>query len=350
MKALWLLMGVTAFGGLLLIAGLFVTAEKPAFISATGLPVPVQGSTDASAYTEARLTPAYRTGLEQLPASVSDIDIPGNLQVDEQGNLVIDLSLRHLFDFFLTANGEESPENIVARLRAYLNAMLAPQAAQQAIATLESYLAYLDALENLQDPGGKPVETLDLNAIDARKQQEQALRNQFLDPDIQQTFFGRDDAFDNYALALTRLNSDPQLSAADKSRSHHLLMEQLPQDLRYQVEESQRLYELHQAEQQLRETGVADMAEQLFALRTRLLDQEKATALEQVDNHQQQWQGRIARYLHQRQSYIDNPGIADPERTQLINHLRQEQFNRNELKRVEAYEHIHDRGELTALQ
>src|SRR3546814_4801198 len=68
-------------------------------------------------------------GSPQLPTSFKGTQVDGQFRLDEAGNLLIGAELRHLFDYFLAAAGEEPLKNSIERLRRYIVAEL-PQPAQ----------------------------------------------------------------------------------------------------------------------------------------------------------------------------------------------------------------------------
>src|SRR5690606_35982898 len=76
----------------------------------------------------------------QMPASLRGTEVDGVFQVDQAGNLLITEDLRRIFDYFLSSIGEESVQQSIARLRAYIGSQLEEPAASQALAILNQYL------------------------------------------------------------------------------------------------------------------------------------------------------------------------------------------------------------------
>ena len=72
---------------------------------------------------------------EQLPASLAGTSVPeGWARTDRLGNLIPTPHLRQLFEYFLSALGEESLQQLVARIQAALSVLDEP-ARSQALAT-----------------------------------------------------------------------------------------------------------------------------------------------------------------------------------------------------------------------
>src|SRR3546814_4094623 len=78
-------------------------------------------------------------GSPQLPTSFKGTQVDGQFRLDEAGNLLIGAELRHLFDYFLAAAGEEPLKNSIERLRRYIVAELPQPAQSQASAVLTHY-------------------------------------------------------------------------------------------------------------------------------------------------------------------------------------------------------------------
>ena len=57
--------------------------------------------------------------MAKLPASFKGTEVDGQFQLDAAGNLIIGPELRQLFDYFLSAIGEEPLKQSIERLRRY---------------------------------------------------------------------------------------------------------------------------------------------------------------------------------------------------------------------------------------
>ncbi|HET8705477.1 MAG TPA: hypothetical protein VFM46_04160, partial [Pseudomonadales bacterium] len=98
----------------------------------------------------------FHTGLEHLPASFRNTEPDGALRADSEGNLVIDRSVRRLFDYFLAGYGEESSAVLEARIRAYIRSHLTEPARSQANLLLDDYLALQAQLARLDNSSDRP--------------------------------------------------------------------------------------------------------------------------------------------------------------------------------------------------
>jgi lipase chaperone LimK len=150
-----------------------------------------------------------------LPRSLAGTVPDGQLRVDAHGDLVVDRELRRRFDYFLTATGEEPREVVRARLVAQLSA-LPDKAAGQALSTLDRYLAWLESAAAMPSPAA---------AADARERLEAFWRTRraLLGDDLDQAFFGQEEADDLAALAsTTSVASDAPAAPAAAARLSEL--------------------------------------------------------------------------------------------------------------------------------
>ena len=74
----------------------------------------------------------FTTGLENLPRSLQGTDVDGEIIIDENKQLVVTEGLRRLFDYFLSALGEEDEAVIYARVESYIRSHTPEPAASQA--------------------------------------------------------------------------------------------------------------------------------------------------------------------------------------------------------------------------
>ena len=120
-------------------------------------------------------SPATKTNAQQLPASFNGTQVDGVFQLDEQGNLRITRDIVQIFDYFLSAIGEEPLSRSIERLQAYIRSQLSgsAQAQAQALSLLEQYLDYKRQLVQLE----RDLPQLsDLDALNLREIAVQALR------------------------------------------------------------------------------------------------------------------------------------------------------------------------------
>ncbi|HAG79285.1 MAG TPA: lipase chaperone, partial [Pseudomonas sp.] len=192
-------------------------AELPSATSpATAAPIPPQ---------KPLKTQPEPQGTPQLPTSFKGTQVDGQFRLDEAGNLLIGAELRHLFDYFLAAAGEEPLKNSIERLRRYIVAELPEPAQSQASAVLTQYLNYKRQLLDLEATYSR---TTDISALRQRLSAVQALRARVLEPAVHQAFFALDEAYDRFSLERLAIQADSALDSDAKGRAIDQLRAGLP--------------------------------------------------------------------------------------------------------------------------
>ncbi|MDH0181851.1 lipase secretion chaperone [Stutzerimonas stutzeri] len=292
-------------------------------------------SSPAANLTAAR--PAQRTAtgaapqvMAKLPASFKGTEVDGQFQLDAAGNLIISPELRQLFDYFLSAIGEEPLKQSIERLRRHIAAQLPEPAQAQALAVLNQYLNYKRQLLDLEATYSR---TTDISALRQRLSAVQALRARVLEPAVHQAFFAPDEAYDRFSLERLAIQADSALDSDAKGRAIDQLRAGLPGDLQELL--------VPQLQSELREQTVALQAQganaqQIRQLRQQLVGSEAATRLEALDRQREQWQQRVAVYRQERQRIEATRGLDDVERRSAIEQLEAEQFDEGERLRLVA--------------
>ncbi|NQZ08645.1 MAG: hypothetical protein HRT35_15940, partial [Algicola sp.] len=199
---------------------------------------------------------------ERLPGSLTGLPLPEALMVDHQGNLVVNQLIRNLFDFYLTAIGEESLELIIERIKHQLAAQLTGSALAQSVAILTGYLQYRNNLAHILND--QPAALADIPSMDSLslgslsmdnlrqlKQQIADSRYQFLDVQVIEAFFAEQDQYDEYMLAQNGIARDSQLTPKLRALALDELTQQAPDWLRKQQQAANQLSHFHQQQQLL---------------------------------------------------------------------------------------------------
>lgn len=280
----------------------------------------------------------FRTGLEALPDSLQGTEVGGELEVDAQGRLKLTRGLRVLFDYFLSASGEEPAPRQRERVRAYITQRLGGHAAarEQALALFDSYLAYKQELERALSHS----RATSLADMQARLGAVGALRARHFEPEVVAAFFGEDQAYDQYTLARFAILNDASLSPAQKAARVAELRAGQPAAVRQQmdvVETAQTLETLTAAWQQR-----AGSPGELRELRETLVGRDAADRLESLDRQTEAWDSRVAAYLQQRAQILGDATLAESMRRQQVDALRNGAFTGAERIRIETIERIQD--------
>ncbi|EKF73143.1 lipase chaperone [Alcanivorax hongdengensis A-11-3] len=313
--------------------------EQPGAAAARSAPTGTLASAASASATPGSAT-HFVTGLETLPASLEGTRVPDGLQVDADGNLVINAGIRDVFDYFLTTLGEEDLATVVARMRAYLASQLPAGAADQANRILDGYLAWRDNLSTIPQAGGVSAEQLDLNAVRAQQQAVADSCQQYMDGTVCQAFFARQTVRDDYAINRLAVLRDDSLSADQKARRIAALTASLPAPMQEEISEVTRYQALRDLTAQSREEGQDDAA--LHQIREQLVGPQATSRLETLDAKRQQFNQRVDQWLTQRAALLANTDLSEADRDAQVAALREQQFTDQEAIRVKARERIAD--------
>lgn len=283
----------------------------------------------------------FTTGLENLPRSLQDTDVDGDIIIDENKQLVVTEGLRRLFDYFLSALGEEDEAVIYARVESYIRNHTPEPAASQAVAIFDQYIAYLKALPeierrygNLQLQATKNGE-LDLSVVTQQKQDMAKLRQQHFAKDTIIAFFGAEDDYDDYSMEMIRINQNNQLSDSQKQAARQDYISRMPDNTaKINIEQQANLNELINRTEQMKAKGAT--AEELYHMRRELVGAPAAARLAQVDQEDADFDQRFLQYKTQKQRLLSQNADKAHAQTQ-IDQLEQQLFDDTERKRLSGY-------------
>jgi lipase chaperone LimK len=240
--------------------------------------------------------------------------------------------LRQLFEYFLSALGEESLQQLVARIKTALSALEEP-ARSQALATLGNYLDYKLAVSELEQSYTE-VAVLGAGEMRRRMAEIQALRRTWLDADTVEAFFADDEAVDRFQIEKLRITSDDSLTDEQKAEALRQAESSLPESIRKAREETRRFADYEQARREL-----ADDREALAAWRQAAFGDAAADRLARLEVEQKDWDRRWQDYARERDELLSS-GLAEPERREALKRLRASHFNDTERIRARALDSI----------
>ncbi|MDN3399205.1 lipase secretion chaperone [Psychrobacter sp. APC 3426] len=283
----------------------------------------------------------FTTGLENLPRSLQGTDVDGEIIIDESRQLVVTEGLRRLFDYFLSALGEENEAVIYARVETYIRSHTPEPAASQAVTIFDQYIAYLKDIPeiekrygNLQLQATKSGE-LDLNAVTQQKQDVSKLRQQYFSKETITAFFGTEDDYDDYSMEMVRINQNTQLSDAQKEAAKQDYISRMPDNTtKANIAQQANLNELMTRTEQMKAKGASPEA--LYNMRRELVGAPAAARLAQVDQEDANFDQRFDQYQTQKQRLLSQNADKAQAQTQ-INQLEQQLFNDTERKRLAGY-------------
>ena len=311
------------------------TTASPITDSASNLASSDQGATTGATQGHT----SFITGLENLPRSLQGTTVDGEIIIDENKQLVVTEGLRRLFDYFLSAFGEEEENVIHERVKGYIRHHTPEPAASQAISVFDQYVAYLKALPEIEKRYGNlqlqatQNGELDLNIVAQRKQDVAKLRQQYFDKLTIRAFFGAEEIYDNYSVEMIRINQNEQLSDAQKEVARQDYISRMPDIVtKTNIEQQANINALITRTEQMKAKGAT--AEELYNMRRELVGAPAAARLAQVDQEDASFDQRFTQYQTQKQLLLSqNPDNAHTQ----IEQIEQQLFDENERKRLTGY-------------
>ncbi|KGD66571.1 lipase chaperone [Alcanivorax nanhaiticus] len=334
MSRITLSLGLLAVLGLAALGWRSLQPDAPAPVA-----LPDETRTHASLTTHNRSVPeasfgaalAHAQTLREAPDSLTGTQVDGQLQVTEQGELVISPDLRLVFDYFLSTQGEESLADCQARLARYLNETLPPLAADNAWQLFQQYLALGEAMIALPPHDGSP------EGIREAVRQRHAMQQAYLGPEAADAFYGLDMAYDRYMADRQAILDDPTLDQVAQQQRLMQLSQSLPQEMQSMMQDTQAPVRLAEKTEVLREQGASEA--EIRVLREQHFGAAAADRMEALDAARAEWDSRYQVYRTQRQSILDS-GLAEQDQEAELARLQQQLFSGQELPRVQALDRI----------
>lgn len=251
----------------------------------------------------------------------------GLLRTDTQGNLIVDLALRQWLDFHLAAQGEVELADILSLMQSQMTQLPEP-GSSQALALLQQYISYLQALEHYDLEQQKRVDVAATEDMVDRTRWQQRLRQQWFSAQVINAFFAGDELLDNYMIE--QLLARRSGASEDELR---LLEQQLPEPIRRMREQTRSVVELNRHEQAMIQQGQS--SETIHRWRVQQFGHDAANRLAATDQKQQVWNQRLTNYFN----YMNSEqlqSIAPEYREELLMTYRNQHFSAQEQKRLPA--------------
>ncbi|WP_104037631.1 lipase secretion chaperone [Vibrio jasicida] len=245
----------------------------------------------------------------------------------QQGTTVDLSSQKDFFEYSLSSLGEQS----LAEIKANVEAGESQSNSLDINAELfETYLAYKEALSKLEPFEGNSLSLMELKQLNNAILSMQS--EFFTDEQIAQLFDEenrlRQLAIDKLAIRETQLDADSQ---------KQILEENLASQPEY-IQQSERnnalVIELNQTSEMT--------AQEKYLARIDLVGEEGAERLQALDEQRASFNASLNEYLEKRAEIINNDFLGKEEKKTEIAGLREQSFEQNQWRRVEALERIHD--------
>ncbi len=289
----------------------------------------------------ANATPLPISLATSLPKSLQGTQVDGEIIIDENKQLVVTAGLRRLFDYFLSAQGEEPLSQIEQRVIAYIREHTPEPAASQAVQIFQNYLSYLTAVSQLDKPKAQQnpnVSALDLSAIKNQLRAVQQLQARYFDAKTREAFFGDEQALNDYNMTVVEANQNAQLSndqrqaIIDKAQTAYIASVNDP-NLQTKLTEQRNIDKLLAQTQQMQQQGATQS--QINAMRSQYVSPEAVKRLEQLDQSEAAFAQRVATYQTQSNQILSKLGNGAQAQQQIVA-LQQTMFTPEERLRLDV--------------
>lgn len=274
---------------------------------------------------------------QELPASLRGTQVPGGLRVDSDGHLMPDVALRNLFDYFLSALGEEPLDTLLGRIRAHLEQALPEPARSEALAALSGYVDYKAALADLENSlpalDTSRMASINTEAVAERLARVRDMRRTHLGAALADAFFADEEAYDRFTLERLQVERDPTLSPQERAARLASAEALLPEYVREARAETQRFEQYQQQVDALQAEGASPA--RIQALREQTFGPEAAARLAELDRERAAWDKRWQHYVRERDALAQR-GLAGAELERAREALRERMFDAQERLRAEA--------------
>lgn len=279
------------------------------------------------------LEPVFNIEVERQPlaASLQGTD-HGVVLSSRHDQLIVTSGLRDLFDYYLSAAGEEPLTAIKKRIESELARQLVGVGFEQARSIFADYLDYKQALVDFDQQYAARPQQSDLQRLEFLSERQKALsalQQQILGAEVAQVFFAFDHQIDEHTLAKARiLNSG--MTTEGKEQALINLQAELPVQAQLHQQRNDQQKQLRQIDndQQLN-------AGQKFEQRAQVAGEATAQRLAELDKQRAQWQQRLGDFS-QAVSSLQSAELAPDDYSEAFNKLLNQHFRPHEQLRAKA--------------
>lgn len=263
-----------------------------------------------------------------LPSHMTDIAIE-QFSLDSQGQLIVNVNIKHIIEYFLMAAHIEGQEQAISRIKEYIELSLSGDAAQQALEITDRYLRYKEALNPEQFAMSTDFTQQDnlkllRNALDDKKQ----TRREYLGEVTSEALFGHEERYDDYSFQRLQINSDTSLNEQEKdqlmAQAESLLPNKMAQDMRYKREEQKLTSQINELRKQPESTA------EIHQLRVNFYGKKIANRMAFLESNTPEWQARVAEFKQYQQDILQSNDLDDEAKNLAIRETKQNMFSRKE--------------------
>jgi lipase chaperone LimK len=287
------------------------------------------------------LTVEAKQFLATLPTSLKDSPLPTLLDTGSNGELIVNMKVKNLFEFYLSAMGEDSIEDCIDRIRYNLQGQLPAVALAQATEILEGYIQYRNHIGEIKNNyvARFPQGNYDISTVQEMKEAARVSRSLFLSNEAINAFYEKEDEYDNVMMQRVAIQNDASLTNSQKNNQLEELKSQSPDWLLTQEKQAKLISVVQKKEKQIREEGGTE--QEVQALRIEQYGEQAADKLAKLDVQRAVWNERVMQYRNAAGGVFKSNEYTISERQQLLTDLRAQYFKGPELIRIQSLDKIY---------
>jgi len=247
--------------------------------------------------------------------------------------LIVTASLKDLFDYYLSAAGEESTEEIDQRIQKELARQLQTEALAQAMNIWKHYLTYKKELVEFDQQysahSSQPEKSEQLELLQQRQLALIAVQDQIFGAKIAQILFDFDRQLDSHTLEKAALLAS-DLSAEQIEQRLINLSAQLPIEMVLNLQRNHQQKSLVEINQQ---EGLS--AQQKYQQREQQVGAAAASRLQVLDEKRALWKAKMITFMQQK-NQLEQAGLAREEYITSLDKLYNQHFAPAEQLRARA--------------
>ncbi|HVL01224.1 MAG TPA: lipase secretion chaperone [Dongiaceae bacterium] len=291
--------------------------------------------------TPEQLKANYEKFMANRPAYLADVDLPGEYAVDENGNLIVNESMKDLLDYFMLGIGDIPFDQLHDLIAGNMYKSLQEPALSQALQVLDNYFAYIDSYDQWEKSFDKE-QMLTKNPVDmkAALQQLEDMRRQHLGDTAYEAFFAEVAQTNSAYLDARIAMQQDGLTEEDKAAIREQLEQALPESVRVAQQQAMVQVNLAEQTQQLVKSGASE--QEIYQARVASVGEEAASRLQTMDAEDRAWEQKRQQYKSLLSSTPGADGLSDEEKSQYVADLAQKELGLsvNEVKRMQALDRI----------
>lgn len=161
-----------------------------------------------------------------LSSSLEGTSIDGQLRADAEGHLIINLSVRDFFEYFLNTQSEVGIDASINEILRYAKSYLPEIAFLETKELLERYVEYkhfdLELRKTPIDPNTQMLEQDYISLLKKSFLSLSAVRKELFTDEVNIAFFKAEDAFADFTLKTLEIQSNPDLSFEERQAQINL--------------------------------------------------------------------------------------------------------------------------------